>query len=828
MIQGLGSTNPRVFLVGDYAQGEDVSSNYALQGYKASMLQKFCKTAGVQWNDLYRTLLIKGPVPHVENLKRKTKGKEKKTEVEYGKVLNSLLTPEFAPVLLDEIRTLKPNLLVPLGETSFQFLTGLEGIRKFRGSILRLNPLLGIDKYTKVLPTLGPYPYLFSEPKQEFITQVDFSKIPKWQDEKEVPDDTYRIWIARSSTALRNYLERAYLICISKTVEEGGYGVFDIESFMNIPTCMSICMDGFESVCIPFLDTNIEMDQRVLMIDLVAKWLNSPLPKVNQNVKYDWKTQERWRFKVSNIVGDTMLAASTLYCEFPKNLGFLTSIYTDLPYFKDEGRQYDPSKHKKEQFYLYNAKDSLSTHQIYSQQLAETKQLGTNFVYESLVKLIPIYRRMEDRGMRVDEQQRDKLYAKYSSLFRVHCNMLRRLTNLEELNPLSSVQIQKLVFEELGYNRKQRGVKGADEESLNMLMCFGQPEKCTIETGKQILQEIIFCRKIHKVIEILELDIYPDGRYRCEFNLAGTETGRTSAGQTTDYFLKGSTFELGKKQKVKTTNLGHSFQTIGKHGFFIEGVHYGTDVRSMYVPSHSYSFVEIDLSGAEARVDRVLSGNFDMSVFDNPGIHKLTGSWLFSCRPDQIKKGTLEYHLAKTFRHAGERNMGPNRAFMMCQDEGTGLSLTLKDCKTKLEIFHNNEPDIQRVYHRDIKACIEANRCLVAPNGRRRDFFDRIDHHTINEGISQLPQSIVSDQTKFSFIPTFKECDWAYLVVEAHDGAMAEVPKGREEEYAVVYKRNVERSINFRFGSLKRDYDLVIPAEVSIGENWEELETVRV
>jgi hypothetical protein len=226
-------------------------------------------------------------------------------------------------------------------------------------------------------------------------------------------------------------------------------------------------------------------------------------------------------------------------------------------------------------------------------------------------------------------------------------------------------------------------------------------------------------------------------------------------------------------------------------------------------------------------VDRVLSGNFDLGVFDNPGIHKLTGSWLFNCTPQDIKKNTHEYHLSKTFRHAGERNMGANRAFMMCQDDGTGLSLSLKDVKEKLEVFHKNEPAIQKVYHRDIEEAIKKNNCLICPNQRRRDFFDRISHHTINEGISFLPQAIVSDQTKFSFIPTTEQAPWAHLLAEAHDGSLWEFPKGRGEEFSLIYKKNIETPIDFRFGSLKRDYPLVIPCEASVGENWEEMKEIK-
>jgi hypothetical protein len=558
----------------------------------------------------------------------------------------------------------------------------LEGIRKFRGSILPLSPLHEIEKYTKVLPILGPYPYLYQDYKAKFISQVDFNKIPRWSDEKPIPDSTYRIWICRDFTSLRNFIDRAYPICAGKSILDGGYLVFDIETYLNIPTCISFCFDGFESVCIPIIDHEIDFYQRAAMMDLIAKVLDSPIPKVNQNIKYDWKTQERWRFRVSNVVGDSMLASSTLYCEFPKNLGFLTSIYTDIPYFKDEGRLFDPSRHNKTQFYLYNAKDSLATHQIHLKQLSEIDEMNVRPVYEKMMQLLPIYRKMEDRGIRIDELRRSQLRAKYQSQFRIQLQILRDLTNDSGLNPLSWVQSDRIIFQELGY-KKIQGVKGTDEESLQMLMCKGEPKReVNDQTAKRILITFLRCRKLHKVIEILELDLYPDGRFRYEANLAGAETGRTTTSSTTDYFLKEEW--QGKNQKVKKINLGHSIQNIGKHGFYIDDQIFGKDVRSMFVPSPGYEFGEIDLAGAEARVDRVLSGNFDLGVFDNPGIHKLTGSWLFNCKPTDIKKNTHEYHLSKTFRHAGERNMGPNRAFMMCQDDGTGLSLSLKDVKEKL------------------------------------------------------------------------------------------------------------------------------------------------
>lgn len=826
-VSGHGPGNADVMFVGDYGHGDDLTTHYALKGHKESTLAYFCRAAGFDFNSTYRTLLIKDAPPKWENW-IKGVGSKKISDITIGETYNEKVVKGsiYERTLIEEIKSVKPNLIVPLGETSFQFLSGLRGIRKFRGSILRLSPEREIEKYTKLLPALGPYPYLYKEYSLRILSQLDISKIPKWRDERPIPDDTYRIWVCRSPLALQNYINRQFQTCILKTIPEGGFLTFDIETYMNIPTCISLCFDGFESCCIPFLDKTITAMDRMYMMRIVAELLATNIPKVNQNIKYDWKTLERWGFRVSNVVGDTMLAASTLYCEFPKNLGFLTSIYTDLPYFKDEGRQYDPSKHHKDQFYLYNAKDSLSVHQIYTKQLPETIEQGTRYVYDKLIQLMPIYRRMEDRGIRRDEEVNQKLTAKYESLFRVHTNNLRRLANDDNLNPLSSQQMIKLVFETLGYY-KGRGIKGSDEESLSMLVFSGTPDNCTVETGREILKEIIICRKVHKVLEILALDVYPDGRFRCEFNLAGTETGRTSASQTTDYLVK-SEFTKKGKQSTYTINLGHSLQTIGKHGFKIEGIEYGKDVRGQFVPSVGYSFVEIDLSGAEARVDRVLSGNFDLSVFDNPGIHKLTGSWVFNCKPEDIKKGSMEYHIGKTVRHAGERNMGAERFFMMAQDVETGLTLTQKEARAILTAFHGNAPEIRNVYHHDIKEALERDSFLTCPNGRRRDFFNRIDNSAINEGISFLPQAIVSDQNKFSFIQTFQEAPWAFLLAEAHDAGFSEVPIGREREFVQIYRPHVEVPIDFTNGSLKRDYQLVIPCDASIGtENWEFMEDFK-
>lgn len=794
MVSGHGYSSAKVVIVGDCASDEDVNTGYALSGYTESLIRSFCKDNGLSIDEMWRTLLIK----------------ERGNQKDYKKN-EELLTEQYKSILINEIQQIKPNLVVPIGEMAFNFTTGLSGIRKFRGSVLPAN-LAIFSPTLRVIPVLGPNPFLNEDHKLRFITRLDFSKIAKNVDQSGPIEEIGKIWIAKNAASVRNYFERHY--------NKAEFLVFDIETYMDIPTCISFCFDGNESVTIPLLDWNISQDDRVLMAYEVAKLLASPIPKVNQNIKFDWKKLERLGFFVNNVVGDTMLAASVLYAEFPKNLGFLTSLYTDMPYFKDEGKQFDPALHHRDRLYTYCAKDSLSTHKIYSQQKPEMVEHGVEKVYGELIRLMPLYKKMEGIGIRVDYGKRNNLVDKYESLYNIQVYKLQRLAG-ERINPLSPDQVGRLVYEDLKF-KKIRGVKtnksggpSTDEESLELLAWMGSYD--SVREGNEILKTIVNCRKIHKVLEILGLPCHPDGRFRCEFNLAGTETGRSSAGSTTDNFI------IVKKNKLKAIDLGHSFQTIGKHGFLMDGEELGVDLRSMYIPSPGYCFVECDLSQAEARVDAVLAKDYDiLPVFDGPiGIHRLTGSWLFGCDPLEIKKGTMQYHESKTARHAGERNMREDRLLMM-------IHKPIKECMRILKTFHDNQPNIRQVFHREIREQVQMHRTLIAPNGRRRDFYGRYDDHQVNEAISTLPQMIVSDQLKFSLSRTFDECDYARPITEQHDGALAEVPLGMEISYAQVFKKNVETEIDFEKCSLSRKFKLIIPseAEVSYG-SWMDMEKLE-
>jgi len=795
MISGHGNTQAKVVIVGDGGSQSDVTQEYALTGYVESTLRDLVKANHLHLDELYRTVLIK----------------EKTHQLDWEENI-SLLSEQYKEILKNELSQIQPNVVVPIGELAFQYVSGLQGITKFRGSILEGRKEL-IGKPFRVIPVLGPSPYIQLDEKQRIISRLDFSKVYSNQDRTDPIPEYGNCWIAKTAEAFNTFIGRN---------RDAGLLVFDIETHLDTPVCISFCFDGQESCAVPLLDRDLSKDNKVLLWYSVAKVLASPIPKINQNIKFDWKKLARYGFLINNVVGDTMIASSILYAEFPKNLGFLASIYTTMPYFKDEGKDLDPSMHGRERLYLYCAKDSLATHQIHTQQLVEMDETGTKKVYDNVIALLPIYKKMEE-GLLIDDTQRQRLIAKYESLFEIYLLKIRHILSDKLFNPLSPKQVNKLVYDDLKYKtvvgvkkNKKTGTLKTDEETLDLL-AWASTYTSTMP-GAELLKAISACRKFHKILELLNLPLHPDGHFKYEYNLGGAETGRTTCSASSDYLLQ---FKNGK---VIAKNIGHSIQNIGKHGFIVDETQYGTELRTIFVPHPGYSFVECDLSQAEARVDAVLSSDYDiLPVFDNGiGIHRLTGSWVFDCQPGEIKKGTSEYHLAKTVRHAGERNMRGFRLLLM-------ISRPLRECDAILEKFHKNQSNIREVFHREIFDVVKNQRKLVAPNGRQRVFFGKIDTDTLNEAISFLPQAIVADQLKFSLVKTLSEFPEAVPKVEAHDGFLAEVPTGREEEYAQIFKRNVETEIDFRACSLSRDYRLLIPMEAQSSlTNWKELKDLKI
>jgi DNA polymerase I-like protein with 3'-5' exonuclease and polymerase domains/uracil-DNA glycosylase len=814
MIRGFGSNSPRIMFIGDFASNDDLKTEYAFSGSIGKTMRDLCNRAELKFEQNYATLYIKDKM---EGFKFAGIKRKRELLIEARKKIQPL---SYDNILLEEIKALEPNLIVPCGELTLNYLTGVRGLRKFRGSILETTEKLSeyLGRTYKVIPTLHPWD-IYEDQKFYFIAMVDYIyKIAPQSQYKEMPNDNSILWVGKTSEELNNYIKRQ--------LPNSKFVTFDIETCFGFPTCISFCFDGTESASFPLLHPDIPEAEMAFIWHYVARLLNNPIPKVNQNIKYDATIMERFSFNVRNIAGDTALRFHILYPEFDKNLGFQNSIYTQIPYFKDEGKGslgFPPD----DRHMIYNAKDALVTHKIYTKQESELDEKNLRYFHDKRIwPLFFTYRKMGDRGIRVDDTQRRSLLGKYTSIFGVHEKTLQ-LSIDTNFNPLSSVQVGKLVYEDLKFpiRRKKNNDTGrpgwnTEEETLEELLTFDASSNAAGPRGVELIRSIIACRKLHKVIEYLESPLWPDGRMRCDWNLNGTNSGRTSAGKTLDYSLL-----RNGDSKFKLVQLGRSLQTIGKHGFKIGNETYGKDLRTIFVPSHNMVFVECDQSQAEARHVAVLSMDWEtLSILEKTNfeknqygvkddLHTITASWVLGKDWHEVTEENRQEE-GKHTRHGGAYGMSPKRFAMM-------YHVLEKRAAEVLSKFHKVSPKIQQVFWRGVGEYVRNNRYLVNPFGRRRDFFSKIDEESIKEAYAYIPQGAVSDHQKFAMGRVDDSFTGFYFLVEAHDSTLSEMSKDIVEKYCEVFKREIEVPINYKDCSLSRDYELVVPAEFTWGDtNW--------
>jgi len=112
-----------------------------------------------------------------------------------------------------------------------------------------------------------------------------------------------------------------------------------------------------------------------------------------------------------------MLKAHVLNPELPKSQAFLTSLLTEEPYYKDEGKDFNPRKDKIDVWLLYNAKDSAVNREISDVQDEQLREEGLyDYYYGYYHQLHDFYFEMESIGLNVDEGQRKVLIDKYEGL----------------------------------------------------------------------------------------------------------------------------------------------------------------------------------------------------------------------------------------------------------------------------------------------------------------------------------------------------------------------------------------------------------------------------
>jgi DNA polymerase-1 len=783
-------------------------------GPTGDLLWDICSEIGLSRNDVYVTNVCKYRPPG---------NQIKRIEEVNDKFGNPVKLESQIQQLWDEIHGVNPNIVVALGNTPLRALTGKDKILRWRGSVIQSQ-----EMDFKVLASLHPAALLHSDEneydggKRKGPLKYSYRHVIKLDLQRAVRQSRSRLYeppqrvleVARDAVTVQRffdlYADRTKYPIVS----------VDIESIKSIPYCIGFAFNNWHGISVPLIDIfswinedGIYDHEAAEMWRLCAELLDSGIGVIGQNFKYD---QERLYklcgMQVRNFYCDTSLLAHALHPEFPKSLEFNTSIYTEEPYYKDEGRDFDWRKDKPIKVLRYNARDACVTFEVFEEQLAAAQEMVVpgfpdwvmEFVIDHQMRLHNFYYEMEAVGFKVDHQKQKDLIKLYDDKIEESQGQLNALAGFE-VNTASPKQVGIYVYSQLGYPRRQ----GVGEDQLVALMANTKKQTPAM---RRALELILWVRRLKVAKTKIGRRCDYDGRMRTVFTICGTETGRSST--------------KIQQPPVRPTKMGQEFHTLTKHGEL------GTEVREMFIADDGYVIVETDMSQAEARI--VALFGHDKRVLklfaDKEDVHRLTAAMIFGVMPVDVTKD--QRFIGKMCRHAGNYDMGKHRLMELVNTEAKRqhLDINLSEWRASkiLDAFHSFSPSVRKVFHADIIDALQHNnRVLVNPYGRYRQFFDRWDQHLWKEAYAHLPQSTVPDHLRRAGLRAksrFLEDDLdARFVVEAHDALVGIVLEKDVDRYVQIMHEEIEVPIDFSRCTLKRGL-LSIPAESKVGYTYKTCE----
>ena len=794
-VPGVGNVNAKLLILGEAPGRQEVKQGRPFVGPAGNILNKWLLKAGIKRSDCWVTNVSKYMGPGSKFSRLESVGIDVNDQIAKTQ---------------KEIEQIRPNCILSLGGPALQCSTGKSGISLLRGSILPY-----IHGGIKVVPTYHPAAFLYTADRgglaynRYFHAEADVEKAKGQSAFKEFILPRRNLWICNSAHQLMEFLyrnkDRKIVYC-------------DVETPFAIKYA---CVVGFaftpgEAISINLFDKRIPPYEMRKIWRMVSKVLRTKIV-VGQNFKFDHEKLEALGFRVPHAGTDTMLKAHTLHPEFFKNLAFLTSIYTNEPYYKDDYKEYKLGKQSFQDMQQYNAKDCAVTCEVDIALTKELKEAGKWDYYQIIpAKMHNVYRKIESVGIKIDPHRQAELKLKYEAKVKELDRQLA-IDSSQEINWASNQQVSKLLYTDLKLPRRKR----VDEKTLNALSGISR----VTDIQRRILANILERRRIMVVLStsISALPDY-DGRMRTTYKLTGTKSNRTSTNKLKPparHFEK-----ILRNNKIEDKPIGLAFQTISKHGTV------GTEVRSMFVADPDHYIVEADLSQAEARIVAALAEDYEMLEMykkkpGDPGyidIHIWTASQLFQVPYLDITKKDIRRHIGKTCRHGGHYDMEAMRLMQTINTQsarfGFNYFINLITSRRLLSIFHNANPKIKKGFHEKIKKLLKENQLeLTTPYGRKRTFFSQWNEDLFKEAYSYIPQCTVADHLKLGI---FKIIDDPKIRIfcEAHDGISALVHRDHLQYSFDTLKNAMEFPVNVD------GIEVNIPVELSYGTVWSELDDV--
>lgn len=442
--------------------------------------------------------------------------------------------------LQQEIERVQPKVIIAFGNTALWALTGLDGVMKWRGSVLRTRegwpPAI-------VIPTYHPaYVLRMWEVRTTAIS--DMGRARAALDGRLI--EPLRVGTIRPSWEQT----RQYMNMLWALARKGPFDiVIDLEIKHRRILCFNISIDDTACFCLPIRYSEgwyWSPEEHTTIITSLYLLLHEPNVRLcNQNVGFDiqfmWYDLGLW----PKAHYDTMLAQNLLYPSGGtdageiggakktkgklKSLDYLASMWCPwYVYWKDDGKFWvqDVSD---DDLWKYGCKDGWYTFEVMVAQRKTIERLGLTAQMAIQMDTLNAAITMMHRGVLVDAAQKKAIGREVEAL------ILDTLKEVEYMatrslwaeKGFSNVKLKEFFYDELRQvpvlDKLTRQPK-CDDEALNKI-------KKRTPWLTPVVNRILTIRSYQTVLKVTNARTNSAGRWCTAYNVAGTLTHRFSSSE---------------------------------------------------------------------------------------------------------------------------------------------------------------------------------------------------------------------------------------------------------------------------------------------------------
>jgi DNA polymerase-1 len=425
--------------------------------------------------------------------------------------------------------------------------------------------------------------------------------------------------------------------------------------------------------------------------------------------------------------------------------------------------------------------------------LEELKRTESEHIFKEIEQpLIPVIKKMEDRGVLIDSDFLKKLNENYSKILKELETKIWQEAGVK-FNISSPKQLGDILFNKLGLNLKYQkktatGAKSTKESELQKM-----------KELHPIISLVLDYRELSKLIgtyiEPIPKMVDRNGRLHTHFLQLGTATGRMAS------------------QNPNLQNIPVSSEN-------------GKVIRKAFLAPAGFKLVAFDYSQIELRIAAFLSQDQKLIEIFKSGedVHTGVAAAVFGVSPSEVNKEMRRR--AKIINFGILYGMGVNS---LAQNLNTDRSTAQQFFNTYFERFNGLAKYLDKVK-------LEAERLGFTETffGRRRYFGDlkskipyikaAAERMAINAPIQGTSADIIKIAMKKidDFILENNLEKDVFLILQIHDELIYEIKENLVEEFFPKIKEIMQNII-----SPEKISDVPIVVNVSVGQNWEEMKTMN-